>query len=53
MNFVFWLLVILALVGIWFLLTPFFRFIGESASNAVTKVNETMFETGEKKESKE
>lgn len=44
MNPVFWFLVILALVGVWFILTPIFKHIGKSTSHMVDKAKKEMFD---------
>lgn len=47
MNPVFWLLVILALVGVWFILTPMFKHIGKSTTDMVDKAKKEMFDDNE------
>ena len=42
MNPVFWFLVILALVGVWFALTPVFRYIGKTTRNKIDKTKEVI-----------
>lgn len=42
MNPVFWLLVILVLVGIWFTLTPVFRLLGRTTLKNIFKAKEQM-----------
>ena len=44
MNPVFWFLVILALVGVWFILTPIFKRIGKSTTGMVDKAKKEMFD---------
>lgn len=53
MNPVFWILVIAALVCIWFVLTPLFRWIGGSAVNRVNKTKKVMYNEKEKTENEE
>ncbi len=48
MNPVFWLLVVLVLVGVWFALRPLFRGIGNSTAKTLDKTKETMFNEDEK-----
>lgn len=40
MNPVFWFLIILALVGVWFALTPVFRYMGRIVKNKINKTKE-------------
>ncbi len=47
MNPVFWVIVILLLVGLWFLLTPLFRALGNWFTNLTDNANKTMFDEEE------
>lgn len=52
MNPVFWLLVILVLVGVWFALTPLFRLLGRTTLKNIFKAKEQMSDENQKTKNK-
>lgn len=44
MNPVFWFLIILGLVALWFILSPVFKSLGDSAVDVVDKAKKEMFD---------
>ena len=47
MNPMFWLAIILALIGVWFALTPVFNSIGSAFTNMINRTRKTMSDESE------